>query len=429
MHRLRERLALLCLLATGPVIAAEVVLPDPLSLDAALSLAAPDLPAIELARAGRDARTAELAEVESLSGVRLSAIGRLRAVRPSHVSPDRDKNDSRARLALRKRLYDFGYSEAREQAARLAGDGSEWRYLDARQRAHLDIMRRFFDVILADLTFARDNEAMAGAFIDADRARDRHELERLSDVDLLELESIYQDALRRRTRSQSLQRVARSQLAIAMGRPDQLVSEVVRPPAPDVDAELTGYDALLAAVLQQNPRLKALRAELEGARAAVSAARNGHGPVLSGELDAAVYNRSTSSTHPLAAALVLEVPLLSGGARDAAIAAARAEQRRQSAELAAAEQVLRQRLLELRLRLDELRIDLAGLRVSGDFRELYLDRSRALYELEVKSDLGDAMTELTALALEQARAEFDWIMTRAELAAMSGSLLPEEDKP
>ena len=411
-----------CSVATGD----ENVLPAPLSLPDALKFARDDLPALELARAESDASAAELAEAHALSGVRLTAVGRVRAVRPSYVSPDRDNNDSSARLALTKRLYDFGYSDAREEAARLSGDGSTWRYLDARQRSHLEIMRRFFDVILADLQYARDNEAMAGAFIDLDRARDRHELQRLSDVDLLELDALYQEALHRRMQSEARQRATRSRLAISMGRPDELASELIRPAAPDTDGELADYESLLDWVLQNNPELKALRAEVEAARAGVEAARNGHGPVISGELDASVYNRNTNSTHPLGAAIVLEVPLLSGGARDAELAAARADLRARSAALAAAEQELRHQVLELRLRLDNLRIRLAGLQVRGDYRELYLDRSRALYELEVKTDLGDAMTEITAVNLDRARAEFEWMMTQAELAALRGRLLPEE---
>lgn len=425
-HAMSRRLgAVLCLLfATGA--AADEPLPEPLSLNDALALARKDLPAVELALAERDASAALLSEAESISGVRLDAIGRLSAVQPSHVSPDRDANDSSARLALRKRLYDFGYSEAREESARRAGDSSQWRYLDARQEAHLAIMRRFLDVILADLQFARDNEAMAGAFIDADRARDRHELKRLSDVDLLKLEADYQEALRARMQSQAQQRAARSQLAIAMGRPNDLVSTVVRPARPATDVQLPDYETLLGDVMAGNPGLKALRAEVEAARAGVEAARSGHGPVLSGEVEASVYNRNTSSTHPLAAALVLEVPLLTGGAKDAGIAAAQARMRSSSARLAAAEQAMRQEVLDLWLRLDQLRITLEGLKVRGDYRELYLDRSRALYELEVKTDLGDAMTEISSLRLDMARAEFDWMMTQARLKALAGRLLPEE---
>lgn len=421
-------LAAVSLLATGPAVAADDnPLPEPLSLEDALTYTRADLPALETALARRDARSAALLDAEALSGVRLDAVGRLRAIRPSYVSEDRDRNDSSARLALRKRLYDFGYSASREKAARLSGDGGEWRLLQARQQARLEVMRSFFDVILADLQFARDNEAMAGAFITADRAADRHELKRLSDVELLRVQALYEEALQRRSESESLQRAARSQLAIAMGRPEDLVSNLVRPAVPDVSAEQAGYDELWARVLENNPALKALRAEIDAAQAGVEAARAGNGPVLSGELDASVYNRTTSSTHPLGAALVLEVPLLTGGAKDAAVAAARAELRASRARFEARKLELRQQLLLLWQRQANLKRRLNGLKVRGDYRELYLDRSRALYELEVKTDLGDAMTEISAVRLAEAEAEFDWIMTDAELQALAGRLLPQEN--
>lgn len=401
-------------------------LPDPLSLADALAHASPDLPEIELALAARDAAQARLAEAQALGGVRLTALGELRAVDPSEVSPDRGNNDSRARLTLRKRLYDFGYSEAREQAARMAGEGGELRHQAAVSSSRLAIMRRFFDVILADLQFARDNEAMAIAFIAADRARQRHELGSVSDVELARLEAEYQAVLQQRMQSQALQRATRSALAVAMGRPGELVAELVRPPAPDAGAAAPDYQPMLERALAQNPELLALRSEVAAAQAALDAARRSHGPVLSGELEAAAYERKTNTTHPLAAGLVFELPLLTGGARDAAVAAAQADWRSAQARLAAAEHDLSQDILELVLRLGELRTTLAALEVRAGYRELYLDRSRALYEMEVRADLGDAMTEISAVRLERARAEFDWIMTEARLAALTGELPAQE---
>ena len=131
-------------------------------------------------------------------------------------------------------------------------------------------------------------------------------------------------------------------------------------------------------------------------------------------------------TFPLGAGLVLEVPLLTGGARDAAVAEAWAELRSNQAQLAATEHALRQQVLNLWLRLGNLQKKLEALKVRGDYRELYLDRSRALYELEVKTDLGDAMTEISAVRLDIAHAEFEWMMAQAELAALAGRLLHGE---
>lgn len=420
--------AVVSLLMCGAASAGDLpALPEPLALEEAIAQARPDLPSLELATADHERDLAVLAGARAVSGTRLSAIGRLRAIDPADLATDRRNNDSSARLSLRKRLYDFGYSEALRKSAREAGAGSEWRLRQARQEARLAIMRSFFDVILSDLQFARDNEAMAGAFISADRARDRHELKKLSDVALLRFESEYQLALLARTESEAQQRAARSRLAIAMGRPDDLVSEVLRPDAPDTQGERPDHDTLLARVLAGNPELAALRAEVAAAKAAVKVARSKHGPVLSGEVDAAVYNRETSSRHPLSAGLVLEIPLLTGGSRDAAVATARAELRRSRAALIAHEHALRQRVLDLWQRLGNLKTKLTGLQIRGDYRELYLDRSRALYELEVKTDLGDAMTETSAVRLDVAEAEFDWMMVEAQLAALAGRLLLEEN--
>ena len=428
MHWLKRRVfSGALMLATLPLAAQESLpLPQPLSLADALALARSEVAAIELAQAQHDARAAELASVESISGVRLDAVARLRWIEPSDSADDPDHNDSRARIALSKRLFDFGYSEALETAAHRTGDSSQWRLLEARQQARLEIMQRFLDVLLADLRYTRDNEAMAVAFVDADQARDRHALQRLSEIELLRFESEYQSALQKRMQSQALQRATRSRLAIAMGRPDQLATELVRPSTPEVTQPRPAYQTLLDEVLQGNPVLRALRAEVAAARAQVAAARRRFGPVLSGELDAQATRRETNHNHPLGAALVLEVPILTGGARAAGVAAARASLRESSARLAGTEQALRQEVLDLWLHLDTLQIELSGLKVRSDYREIYLDRSRALYELEVETDLGDAMVEISALDVDVAQAEFGWIMTQARLAALAGRLLPEE---
>ena len=63
--------------------------------------------------------------------------------------------------------------------ARLAGEGGEWRYLDARQEAHLEVMQRFRCAVGRPAVRTRQR-GDGGAFIAADRARDRHELKRLS---------------------------------------------------------------------------------------------------------------------------------------------------------------------------------------------------------------------------------------------------------
>jgi len=427
--RCRTRCALVgVLLLVGLPLTAEESpsLPQPLSLDDALALARDDIASVELARARRDARTAELAAIESISSVRLDAVARLRWSDPLDAAVDLGHGANRPRILLSRRLVDCGYIEALETMAGLAADSSQWRYLQAHQQARLEIMRRFFDVLLADLRYARDNEAMAVAFVYADQARDRHALQRLSEIELLRFEAEYQSVLSKRMRSRARQRAMRSRLAIAMGRPNQLAVELVRPAAPDVESPPPDYEMLLSEVLRSNPVLRALRAEAEAAGVGVAAVRRCFDGVGSGGLDGQTLNSETKLVQPLGAALEIEVPVLTDGIYDALLAAARAARRETGARVACAERKLRQEVLDLWLHLETLRIELSGLKVRSDYRELYLDRSRALFELEVEADLGDAMVEISALDFDVAQAEFGWIVAQARLAALAGRLFQEE---
>ncbi len=55
-----------------------------------------------------------------------------------------------------------------------------------------------------------------------------------------------------------------------------------------------------------------------------------------------------------------------------------------------------------------------------DYRELYLDRSRTLYEMEVSSDLGDAMVVSSQARLRQAEIEYRLLLNWARLNALRG---------
>jgi outer membrane protein TolC len=347
-------------------------------------------------------------------------------VQPSYRSPDPSSNDSQAQLVVRKRLYDFGLSRSRREAAQQRISGAEARYLDVRQQRRLEIMQRYFDVLLADLAYTRENEALATAFVAVDKARDRNELGQLSDVELLELESRYQDARTRWTNSAGKQRATRARLAIALNRPADLPSDLEMPPAPDWPERLPEFEPLWDKVRAHSPLLAAQRAQVRAAEQALRAAQANDNPTISGEAEAGVYNRPTGSTHPLAIGLVLEIPLYQGGEHRARVAAARADLGARQAELAQTEHRLRQRLLELWLELDELKVRRDRVRAQDDYRGLYLDRSRALYELEVRADLGDAMVQTSAVRSREAEVQLRWFMVQAELRALTGELIASE---
>jgi outer membrane protein TolC len=145
--------------------------------------------------------------------------------------------------------------------------------------------------------------------------------------------------------------------------------------------------------------------------------------VLSAEAEAAWYEREFVSRDEVRATLNLRIPLYQGGEDGAAIAGALARWHEQQARLARAELDMRQTVLDLVQELETLKVELAAARVKVNYRDLYLDRSRALYEMEVRTDLGDAMTRITEAQWLVAQAEFRMALAWARLDALGGNLI------
>lgn len=398
-------------------------LPNPLTLGAALVLADAAHPVLELSVAELDAANADLLTEDARIGARISLDSRLRAIEPARLSPNQDRNDSSIDLRVRKQLMDFGYVQARQDAASQRVDGRQWQFLTARQEQHLEIMSRYFEALNADMTYLWRDEATSLAGFLSRQARDENELGRLSDVELLQLESRYQAARQARSQTESRQRASRAQLAIALNRPGDLPDDLQMPDDPDYQTQLPEIELIQQQVLVNNPQLKMLEAQREAAAQALRAADLSYGPVLHGEIDAGVYSRESGFTHPLAAGLLLEIPFASGGRKDAERAGARAGLRRAQARLDQARLQVQQEALDLWLELNDLGIQLEALRSRADYRELSLDRARARFELEIDADIGDAMVQISSLLRDRAETVLQWLMTEARLKALQGKLL------
>lgn len=396
-------------------------LPDPLTLEHALSLADESQPDIVRARADRAYQQAELIGARALTGVKVSLEARARWVEPSDLAPDQSRDDHQGSLFVRKNLYDFGRSAAREDAARAGEQASRFRYLSAIQQQRLLIMERFFDVVLADMAFARDNEDLATAYVSLDRLRNRQELGQVSDIELLEAESDYQEVRRRRAESEARQRLTRARLAIALDRPGALPSNVAEPDLSQLERELPDHEVLLQRALADNPAIRARRAEVEAAQERLLAARAGGRPYLDAELEAAEYSREMGSHDEWRAGVNFIVPLYTSGAVDAEVGRARAELNRAQATLTEVERQVRESVLELWLDLQTLRVERDRVRALQDYRDLYLDRSRAVYEMELKTDLGDAMVRLSEAQLAEAQNRFRRALAWERLDALVGA--------
>ena len=404
-------------------------LPDPLTLEKALALADEPHPDLQIAEARVRAAEAELQGAQSDDDLDIYIEGAVGYLEPPDYALDQTKDENRLKISIDKTLYDFGRTSAASDAAARQLSSRKILYISARQQRRLDIMRRFFDVVLADLQFYRYNEEMAVEYVALDRLRDRRELNQVSDLDVLEQETAFQRARTLRTRSQNRQRQTRARLALALNRPGELPSTVVPPHLPQLDQQLPEVEQLQKLALVENPELKALREQLEASLALVENARAGNNPSLNGRLEAGNYSREREQTRygEWRAELSIKVPLYDGNRTDAGVAREKARLFETRSRLTRAEVNVRQQVLELWLRLDTLRAEREQRQTEKSYRELYLDRSRALYELEVKADLGDSMVRYTEAERNMVESDFEMALTWARLNALLGQL--DLDKP
>jgi len=185
---------------------------------------------------------------------------------------------------------------------------------------------------------------------------------------------------------------------------------------------LPSYEELLEAGLDSAPSIKAARQRIEAARAAVRAAQRLTTPVLTAELEARTYAQELSSGRDdYRATLKFKVPIIDGRRlNQGEVSDAQVRLERAEAELTSREYALRLNLLELLHGLEINKLEHNAATVREDYRSIYQDKSRTLYELEMKSDLGDAQAKVAEAIWMSIKVGFEKVVLWAELDAILG---------
>jgi len=400
---------------------AQQALPDPLTLEQAMGFAG-DMSYASLvdAQAVIEQAESELSAARAPGSLQAELELQAAYIEPSPFAPDQDHDDNTARLRVHRQLYDFGQSELKISSAseELASSKQHLDYLKALRR--IDIARHFFAVILADLKYAWDNEAMAVAYVTYDKAKDNYELKRISDVELLAVQNSYEDVRYQRYQSESEQRASRALLAEVLNRPGNLPTNLQRPKLHYDQRELPDYESLLQQAMQNNPQLQRLDSQVESAHKMMQAARQQIRPKLSAAVEVSEYSRQASSNDDWRASLNLTIPLLENEAMKSDVARYRSQWLKLRAMLLEEQTRVRYRILKLWQNIGLLKTRREQMQVKQDYRELSLDRSRALYEMEATTDLGDAMVAISEVRYRQAETDFKLALAWMELNLLLG---------
>ena len=426
MYRCRNcvlSMALTCtVLAAEPLHAAGAQpVPDPLSLEQAIALIDEQHPALQNDKLLLE-RVENIAnEAREHKSLNVDLVGRMHWYEAGSSRFDTGNHDDHGlRLVVSKPLYDGGYSGSLAESARQGRKAAKLRIADNRSLYTITVMQKFFDVILADIEASRDNENMSVRYVRFERGQDNHELGKISDVELLGLENEYQEARLRAVESRGRASRTRQALALALNRPGQQPSALYLPELDVHHRALLEFGILIEKALKNNRQLAALESELLSARAQVEAARSPYRPDVSAVLERGEYSRELGSHDKWRAGLQMTWPLYSGGQSDTAADKAQIKVNQILYQRRQIELDIRQKIWDMTEEFALLKVQRQASDVFSSYRELYMDRSRALYDLEVKTDLGDAMIQISESHLRDARQTFQMALLLAQLNHLIG---------
>jgi outer membrane protein TolC len=397
-------------------------LPEPLTLEAALDTAANPTHFELLAVDQRlEVVKAEMGIEQGNNDFSLDLTGRIREVGLSDEAFEGDEsNDSAASLILSKPLYDFGLQDSLENKLELQLKALEYQKRLVIERRRLQIMEKYFAVLNADNNFITENEALAIGFIRYDNAVQDQELDLVPEIEVLRLQSAYEVTRQRRSLAAQQQRLTRAILAEAMGYPDQLSSDL-EIPVIDTDRGLPeDLATLVDRALQFSLEAQVVQANTQAAQAGIGIAAATDNPSLGLELEASSYQRESRLRDDWRASLYIEIPLYSSSPAEK-INLAKAHYNQALANQQQLQSHLRLEVLKLWQHIQQLRLELLGKAIEQDYRDKYLDRSRAEYELEFKTDLGDSMVLYSRSNTERLQSLYAFELAYQRLSAMVGA--------
>jgi len=401
--------------------AAANTLPEPLTLDAALNTAdnSSHYDLVEVEQRLLAVR-AELGIEQGNYGFSLGLNGRIREIGPSEAASSDDTDDSAVSLILSKPLYDFGLQDSRENVLLLQLQALQQQQQLIIERRRLTILEKYFAVLNADNNFISENEAMAIGFIRYDNAVEDKELGLVPEIEVLRLQSQYEVIRQKRYLAEQQQRLTRAQLADAMGYPQQLPRDLE---VPSINSERKlpeDTEIIVQQALTHSLEARLARTHTRAAQAAIGIAESTNNPSLDLEFEVSSYERDSRLRDDWRASLYFEIPLYSA-ANPARVDLAQAQHRRTLANQLQLQSHLRLEVLELWQHIQQLQLEIQGKTVEQAYRDSYLDRSRAEYELEFKTDLGDSMVLYSRSNTERLRALYAYELTYQRLVALVGA--------
>lgn len=334
-----------------------------------------------------------------------------------------DVDNSYAFIRLEKTLFeqnsDIDIGTARQTIA-----NAKQALAHLQKEKNIDIMRHFFEVILVDMQLETMLERLAISAIRANDVQDDFDINKASEVELLGKQAITQLDVSKRIRIEAQQILKRAELANILGikyedRPDDLVNPKLKHYFSKVLASL---DKLRESAFKNNAELQIMHQDLSSLKRQISRHKSDYGVVIKGNVRVGEQAYQRDKNGNLRFGINLTMPLGKDNRKQQTIAKLKIQTKQVALDIQQFKQDLSSQILTLWLTLNELKQVQTSLTTELDYRDLYLERARANYEMELKSDLGDALTQFTNTEYKLAKNQFDFVITFEKLALLTGEI-------
>ncbi|CAC9639732.1 hypothetical protein [uncultured Gammaproteobacteria bacterium] len=328
---------------------------------------------------------------------------------------------SHAFIKINKVLYDQNV-EINQNAAKSTVKNTEFALQQLKIDKTTQVMQAFFNIILADMRHETVLERLAISAIRANRIQDNFDVEDASEVELLEKRTLTQLDVVKRIEAEAAQITTRAKLAQLLNiayenRPDDLVK-------PDLTyffkKELAGFEIWQEKIQLSNLELGELRRVLANLKQQRNLEKNNKEIVISSNIKLGEQSYDSSKNGNWRAGISFVMPFGQSQSQKNKTSKLLTKIKQQQLRIEQRTQALNQQALSLWLKLKTLKQRYQALTTELDYRDLYLELARANYEMEIKSDIGSAMSNLTDTEWKLTKNEFDFVIVFIQLQQLAG---------
>jgi len=328
---------------------------------------------------------------------------------------------SHAFIKINKVLYDQNV-EINQNAAKSTVKNTEFALQQLKIDKTTQVMQAFFNIILADMRHETVLERLAISAIRANRIQDNFDVEDASEVELLEKRTLTQSDVVKRIEAEAAQITTRAKLAQLLNiayenRPDNLVK-------PDLTyffkKELAGFEIWQKKIQLSNLELGELRRVLANLKQQRNLEKNNKEIVISSNIKLGEQSYDSSKNGNWRAGISFIMPFGQSQSQKNKTSKLLTKIKQQQLRIEQRTQALNQQALSLWLKLKTLKQRHQALTTELDYRDLYLELARANYEMEIKSDIGSAMSNLTDTEWKLTKNEFDFVIVFIQLQQLAG---------